>query len=267
MAEVTTQGAVGRADGLVLLEEIDLSDEVVLDHLVRTITEISGGDRDVRTSVLTAEQWHGAIEQIIPPRMRRGLVHHFHVLRDPRDPVHLLISPSAIRALNARSPMITSEVTYALIHAGEPQLPPLLHRGTADLIARRVSERIGLVFFTSNYPTEAQLVTNLLTVLRAEWGYSEDDWVAQIRSRPDDVLKALKKTSFIPAWLAEAGRDPVLAAELAGVSRKRDLPIAHLSDPHATMRDDWIVACTVAYNQWESDRRKARAIESAEEGA
>jgi len=258
MAEVTTQGAVGRANGLVLLEEIDLSDEVILNHLVRMVSEVSGGADGVRTSVLSAEQWHGAIEQIIPPRMRRGLVHHFHVLRDPRDPGHLMISPSAIRGLNARSPKITSEVVYALIHATDPPLPPLLHRGSADIVARLVSERIGLGFFTSNYPSEAQLVTRLLTVLRSEWGYAESDWVAQLKSRPDDVLRALRKTSLMPLWLQEARRDPKLAAELAESARKREVPIAHLIDPQATMREDWVVALCVAYEQWEAQRRQAR---------
>lgn len=259
MAEVTTQGAVGRANGLVLLEEIDLSDEVVLHHLVRAVSDLSGSTGEVRTSVLSAEQWHGALEQIIPPRMRRrGLVHHFHVLRDPRDPGHLLISPSAIRGLNAQSPKITSEVVYALIHAADPQLPPLLHRGTADIIARMVSERIGLGFFASNYPSEAQLITRLLTVLRAEWGYEEADWVSQLKVRPAEVLRALKKTTLMPLWLAEGRRDTKLADELAATTRKRDVPIAHLLDAQATMRDDWVVALCVAYEQWEKERRAAR---------
>lgn len=202
-------------------EDIDLSDETVLRELEATIEECVGDRRGVRVSVLGAEQWQTAVERLVPARLRKGVRKHFHVLPDPRNQNHLLVGPGTLAGLNERSRQVTAEMVYAILKAGEPRLPTMLARGSADLLAGEVAQRIGLAFFTNNYPRESDLCRGLIGVVKA--GHHDDftahDWLALLKTNPDRFCLALRRTRFAAYWLACAKRDGRLADAFAGARR------------------------------------------------
>lgn len=201
-------------------EDIDLSDETVLREIEDVLEDIVGTRRGVRVSVLSAEQWENAVERLVPARIRKGVLKHFHVLPDPRNQTHLLVGPATLAGLNERSRQMTAEVVYALLKAGEPRLPTLLARGSADMLASSVAKAVGIPFFASNYPREAQLCRRLIGIQQEAHGeWSEQDWIQLLKTNPDRFCLALRRTRFAAYWLACAKRDPRLAGQFAGARR------------------------------------------------
>lgn len=228
------------------LEEIDLADETELRRLVSLVDEVLGYRRGVRVSVLSAEQWQTALERVLSAKVRRSLMPHLHVLRDPRDPSHLLVGPSALSGINEHSRQITAEVVYAIIRADHSTLAPLFDRGSADLLASIVAERIDLALFTSNYPAEARLCGILIDVLRAEFGFSLPEWVAVMRRNPDRFTLALRRSRFAAFWLERARAQQPIADAIAGASRKRSALIGLLCAPEREVGDPIIRSCLEA---------------------
>lgn len=224
-------------DDAFFLEDIDLADETELRRLIGLVDELLGVRRGVRVSVLSAEQWQTAVERIVPAGLRRGLIPHLHVLRDPRDPDHLLVGPSALSGLNEHSRQITAEVAYAVIRAGQISLTPLFDHGSADLLAAQLARRIELSFFTSNYPAEARLVRALISTLRAEYGFSENDWVILLRSKPERFFLALRRSQFMTFLLSCARARPQIQALIAAAPRKRAALVALLRAPERDPED------------------------------
>lgn len=202
-------------------EDIDLSDETVLRRLEALVEESVGSRRGVRVSVLSAEQWQTAVERLVPARIRRGVLKHFHVLPDPRNDAHLLVGPATLAGLNEGSKQMSAEVAYALLKAGEPRLPALLARGSADLLAADVAARLEIPFFASNYPRETQLCRFLIRVVREGHGgdWDEHDWLRILKTDPDRFCLALRRTRFAAYWLACAKRDEHLRDQFEGARK------------------------------------------------
>lgn len=218
-------------------EDIDLSDETVLRQLETVIEESVGSRRGVRVSVLSAEQWQTAVERLVPARIRKGVLKHFHVLPDPRNGSHLLVGPVTLAGLNERSKQMTAEVVYALLKAGDPRLPALLARGSADLIATDVAARLGVPFFASNYPRESQLCRALIRVVQEGHGGEWDahDWLRVLKTKPNHFCLALRRTRFAAYWLACARRDERLAEEFSGA--RKTMLTDRLCEPELTAEE------------------------------
>lgn len=243
-------------------EDIDLSDETVLRQLESVIEESVGSRRGVRVSVLSAEQWQTAVERLVPARIRKGVLKHFHVLPDPRNASHLLVGPTTLAGLNERSHQMTAEVVYALLKAGEPRLPVLLARGSADMLASDVAGRLDLPFFASNYPRETQLCRALIRVVQEGHGgeWEAHDWLRILKTKPDRFCLALRRTRFAAYWLACAKRDERLSEDFAGA--RRTLLTDRLCEPTLTAEEyfaRFTRRCLEAYAEIATDHTDAPA--------
>lgn len=217
-------------DDFLIVDDTDFTDESELRRVVAEVESLVGGrgGRGVRVSVLTAEQWKTVIARALPPAMRRSKAHmYLHTLRDPRDERHLLVSPSAVQAINEGQPSMYEDVIYAALRCLPSELCPLLRRGVDDLIAGELGERLDLKLYTRHHPREAALVRNLLFVLVEQFNYTSLEWALQLRRQPRRCLLAVRKTRFARKWKADTGEQHL--AELVDVLAKRsanfELPV------------------------------------------
>jgi len=188
-------------DDLLVIEDIDIGDEAELRQVIAEVEALVGAPgKGLRVSVLTAEQWETVLQRRLPRQLRRGAEHHFHVLSDPVDPQHLLISPSAVRGINEGSQHIYQEVVYTALRCIPTNLSRPLRKGLDDLLAEECGRRIGVELFVRTYPRESELVRGILSVLTVDFDYQLLDWGILLRKNPERVLKAFTKTKFAQRW-------------------------------------------------------------------
>ncbi|WP_217924676.1 hypothetical protein [Miltoncostaea oceani] len=234
--------SVGGGD-LFLGEDVDLSDETVLRNLQRVIEEVVGSARGVRISVLSADQWLTAVDRLVPASLRRGVRQHFHILADPKKRGHLLVGPATLAGLNEKSCQITAEVTYAILKSGTPAPPPLYQRGSADLLAEEVAQRIEVPIFTHNYPREARFCAEMISMLQIDHaGFERREWLGTLMTSPRQFFLAVRKSRFSDRLLEavkqdeallarlEAPRRPALVAALASTEMTHDDPLVRLTE-------------------------------------
>jgi hypothetical protein len=199
MAQIKTPQEI---EDFLVVEELDLGDESELRRVVAEVEAlVDAPGRGLRVSVLTAEQWKTVIVRFLSPSLRRGAERYVHALRDPGDPRHLLVSPSAVRGINEGARTMYQEVVFALLRALPSEVAGPLRRGLDDIIAEACAERIGVELFARNYPRESDVVRCLLDLLVSEFGYSESEWALELRRNSKRVLMALRKTPlFAPLW-------------------------------------------------------------------
>lgn len=209
-------------DDFLIVDDTDFTDESELRRVVAEVESLVGGrgGRGLRVSVLTAEQWKTVVARALPPAMRRSKAHmYLHTLRDPRDERHLLVSPSAVQAINEGQPSMYEDVIYAALRCLPSELSPLLRRGVDDLIAGELGRRLELKLFTRHHPREAALVRNLLFVLVEQFHYTPIEWALQLRRQPRRCLLAVRKTRFARQWKADGGEEQL--AELVDALSRR----------------------------------------------
>lgn len=232
------------------MEEVDLADETILRRIVETVDGVIGVPARFPVNVLTAEQWHVAVTRLVPPRLRQGLMRHFHVLPDPRTPGQIFVGPSTLAGLNEQSRPITAEVVYAIIQSRLPDdVPPVIARGLADIIATETSVRLDVPFFTHNYAAESHFVALLIDVLRCDWGYDSSEWIREWVQQPKRCLLALRKGAFGAVWIEAIASNEACASIVAG-PRKRESLIAALIDPERPLEDDFMRATEAAFAQY-----------------
>lgn len=161
---------------------------------------VSSPGRGLRVSVLTSEQWKTVVHRLVPAGMRSRVEHHIHTLRDPRDPQHLLVSPSAVQGVNEGSRFMYQTVVYAILRCLPTTLPEPLRHGVDDLLAEEAGRRLGLELFCRNYPKERSLALALASILSRQFGYEPLDWALELRRSPERVVLALGKSRFLPLW-------------------------------------------------------------------
>jgi hypothetical protein len=188
-------------DDFLVVEDLDMGDESRLRELVAEIEKLlASPGKALRVSVLTSEQWKTVVARILSRHLRSGMERHLYTLRDPKDPQHLLVSPSAIQGINEESPLIYQDLVYAVLRCVPTTLNETLRHGVDDALAEEISSRIGVEFFSRNYPEERELVSNMSAVLTHQFGYSPLEWKVELRRSPDKVLLALAKSAFAPFW-------------------------------------------------------------------
>lgn len=252
------QEEVDDDDSLVIVDELDLADETELRYVAGTIEELLQVPGYLCLSVLNVSQWQNAIARLVTPA-RGGAERFLHVISDRADPRHLLVSPSAVRGLNAGDRVIYAEIVYAMLRAIPSALGGPLRRGLDDLFAQKAAGELGIPFFTRNYPQEADVADGVLRVLVNEFGYSLDDWALLLRRDPDRVLFALSKTRFCSQWLTQVKTDRRLAAELVDAPRKRQALIEMLRGERGRLRERLLRVTREALADYRREQKGAEA--------
>lgn len=188
-------------DDLLVIDDVDVGDESELRQVIAEIESLVGvPGRGLRVSVLTTEQWKTVIKRMVPRTLRRGAELYYFMLRDPRDPQHLLVSPSAVRGINEDSRQMYQELVYTTLRCIPTDLTNSLRKGVDDLLAEECGRRIGVDLYVRTFPRQSELVRCLLGVLAADFGHEVLDWTIVFRRTPQRVFLALGKSNFIPYW-------------------------------------------------------------------
>jgi hypothetical protein len=195
-------------DELLVIDDLDIYDDSELRKVVAIVESLLGSPgKGLRVSVLTAEQWDLVMKRMVQKTLKRGAELYFHMIQDPRDQQHLLISPSAVQSINEGSRQIYQELIYASMRCIPTDLTVPLRRGTDDLLAKECSQRIGLDVCVRNYPLESTFMEALLNVMVADLGHTTVNWAVMIRRSPKRVLAALMKGKFYPYWKEKISND------------------------------------------------------------
>ena len=210
-------------DDFLIVEDVDLTDEARLRQIVATIEGLlRPGGRGLRVSVLSAEQWQTVLQRMLPQQHRRGAGYYIHQLKDPRDPQHLLVSPSGVRGINEGVRQIYQEIVYAILRCIPSLLQGPLRKGLDDIVADYCGKAIEMELFARVNPQAAQMVRAMLTACVLDHGYGESDWALLMRREPDKFFLALRKTSFCDQWLKEAWKNQELRKLLEKGDNHRD---------------------------------------------
>jgi len=192
-------------EDFLVVEDLDLGDESELRRVVAEIESlVSAPGRGLRVSVLTTEQWRTVLSRLLKPALRRGAERYVHTLRDPRDPQHLLISPSMVQGINESDRRMYQELAYSVLRSLPTELGDSLRRGLDDIIAEQIATQIGVELYCRNYPREREFVRSILAILADQFGYEIDDWALEMRRRPRRIFMALRKSNFGEVWVERA---------------------------------------------------------------
>jgi hypothetical protein len=184
-------------DDFMIIEDLDVVDQSAIRRIIAEVEATASAEQQgLRVSVLTAEQWQTVVQRMLPASTRRGAELYMHLLADPREELHLLVSPSAVKGVNEGSRHMLAEVVYTTLRTLPSNLTRPLRRGADDLLAAEVARRTEIDIYTGNYHREALIVQSLMSALQQEHGYEVLDWVVVFRRTPERVFKALKKSSL-----------------------------------------------------------------------
>lgn len=194
-------------DDFLVVEDLDLGDESRLREIVALIEKTAASPgKALRVSVLTAEQWNTVVTRLLSKHLRRGMERHLYTLRDPGDPQHLLVSPSAVQGINEDSRMIYQDLVYAVLRCIPTELSESLRHGADDILAETISQNLAVDLFCRNFPEERETVEAVTAILSSQFGYSDLEWTVELRRSPEKVLVALSKSAFAPFWCDEIKR-------------------------------------------------------------
>lgn len=237
---MATETAEELMEDLLVIEDLDVGDESELRRVVAEIESLVGvaGRGGLRVSVLTTEQWKTVVKRMVPPTLRRGAELYYFMLRDPRDPRHLLVSPSAVKAINEGNRQMYQELVYTTLRCVPTDLSRSLRKGLDDVLAEACAERIGVDLYVRTYPRQSELVRSLLGVLIADFGYDLLDWATIFRRTPKRVFLAFKESKFMSFWedymketagVQDPDRGELLAA-LSGDPLRFDSPLIQATE-------------------------------------
>lgn len=236
-------------DDFLIVEDVDLSDEARLRQIVATIEGLlKSSGRGIRVSVLSAEQWQTVLRQMLPAQHRRGAGYYIHQLRDPRDPQHLLVSPSGVRGINEGVRQIYQEIVYAILRCIPTDLQGPLRKGLDDIIAEYCGREIEMELFARVNPQAAEMVRAMLFACVDEHGYNEIDWALLMRREPDKFFLALRKTTFCELWLKNAWEVDKLRRRLSRADNQRSRLI-EIARSEGAMHDPALAALRKTANQ------------------
>jgi hypothetical protein len=192
------------ADGdLILIDTIDMRDPEPLLDLVRQVNQlVAADDKSLQASVSLVgdEQWQSVLKRIVPKRLlERGLGRHLNILISPQDKHYVLVGPSAISNVAEANKTGYSEVVYTLLSATGRNSNEVLERGCNDILAREISKRSDVNFYTQNYPGEAEFVLDLIRSFKPK-GDKMLPWVIKLKTDPDSFFEELRKSEFYRWW-------------------------------------------------------------------
>lgn len=209
-----------------IFDDFDDADESKLREVILEIETFAGQRQSVRVTVLTAEQWAQVQKRYHSRAARRDGVHRtLHILRDPTDPFHLLVSPSAVRGVNDESQVIYAELVYKVLNSFPFNLPDVLKHGLVGTLAEGASRRLRVNLGPRVYARESLLVQGLVYVLvndyKEQLKYPPLEWARLLARDPDKFFLALRKSTFAGAWLKAVKDHPRIAPLIADASNKR----------------------------------------------
>jgi len=239
-------------DALIFYDRSPL-DEELLEKIQTQLQELTGCQKKdrVTVTVLTTEQFQRALRTIVPRRLHdRGLAKNFRVLRDPRDPHHLFVGPSALAGLNEGHSTVVSDLVYQLISAHGQKTNQAFDRGVADLLAADLAQQLGLPLFTDIYPAEKKFVSNIIEAIR---DLDEDpiELIALLKRSPNQFYTRLRQSGFYKWWEGSAKSNDQL-------SRYVDL-ISSITSPNAQLEGSfmqWAGQCAEIYCDYRAQQRK-----------
>lgn len=209
-------------------ETVDLDDDLRLNGLVDLVQELL--ELPIYVSILTIEQWRRMIERISQQQGRNGRRLHLHVLPDPTQEHHLLVSPMAVRAINSdRGPEI-AETVNALISISGPTPPPVIRSGLNDILLGAVQRRSDLSFPVGFNPRDRQFVHRLIDVLYLSTPFTHLQWLREIKKEPDALFRGLRRTPFAAYWVAQVKQnEPQLAHIFEGYTHNKSAFVGELA--------------------------------------
>lgn len=236
-------------DDFLIVEDVDLSDEARLRQIVATIEGLlKSSGRGLRVSVLSAEQWQTVLQRMLPPQHRRGAGYYIHQIRDPRDPQHLLVSPSGVRGINEGVRQIYQEIVYAILRCIPSDLSGPLSKGLDDIIAEYCGQAIEMELFARVNPHAAEMVRAMLAACVDEHGYRDIDWALLMRRDPDKFFLAFRKTGLCDLWLKNAWENDSLRRKLQRADNPRSRLI-EIARGETAMHDPALLTLRKTTNQ------------------
>jgi hypothetical protein len=227
----------GDGDDLQIFDEVDLKDPNELRQVAADIQALLQQPTTVRMTILDAQQWEKALLQYLPKSMRRGADKNVYFLRDTaKDPHNLLCSPSAVRGVNERSPVIYTDLIFAMLRCLPTGLPAPIRRGLDNVLAEACGRKLR-VPIQRMFPTESRLVQALIAVLAQEYGYKPIEWARLMRRDPEKFFLALRKSKFIGKLIPQLKDDVVLGENAVTTAHKRAALIALLRSEELRMND------------------------------
>lgn len=206
------QQSATQADQLVLGEHNPLSEELLREMLTElaAVTAIPANQR-AQVTVLDLPDFDEMVQKMLPRRLLdKGLAAHFRVVTDPGYKHRVFVGPSALAGLNEGQGTVITDLAYQLIAATGCDLPLLFERGSADLLAGELAERLGLNLYSDHYPAERHLVEQLIEAIR-ELDEEPIELVGLMRRSPKQFFDRLHQSSFWQWWLESVTADPAFA--------------------------------------------------------
>jgi hypothetical protein len=201
--ELEDQDSLSAEGDLILIDTIDMQDPEPLLELVRKVNQlVAPEDKSLQATVSLVgdEQWQSVLKRIVPKRLlERGLGRHMNILVSPQDKHYVLVGPSAISNVAEQNKTGYSEVVYTLLTATGRGSNEVLERGCNDILAREISKRSGMDFYTKNYPGEAEFVLDLIRSFKPK-GDKTLPWVIKLKADPDAFFEELQKSEFYHWW-------------------------------------------------------------------
>lgn len=250
---VTTAAQQRFDDDALILQDHNPLDETLLRDIETELAAITGATKRerVRLTVCSTREWNAVTARFVPQRLhKQGMVKHFRVLKDPKDPRHLYISPSALAGLNEGHSNVIIDLVHRMISAAGTPSSQAFDRGVEDLLAAELARRLELPGFPGIYPDEQQFVSTIIEAVRRV----DEEPVAllgMLKRDPQEFFARVKESGFFSWWQASAAADDAL-------SRYVDL-IESITAPNAQMEGSfmaWAQQCAGIYSDYRAQQRR-----------
>jgi len=243
-----------------IFEQRDPLDQTLLHDIETELAAITGCARKdrVKLTVCNTEQWRKVVEAYVPAGIhRQGLAKNFRVLKDPRNPRHLYVGPSAVSGLNDRQSTVVTDLVHQMINALDVTSNQAFERGAADLIAAEIGQRLDLPIFTPIYPAERQFVSTIIEAVRK---VDEDpaELLGLLKRKPSAFFKRIRESGFYRWWENSARNSDQLVQYV-------DL-IASITSPNAQLEGSfmaWAYQCASIYVDYRIEQRRKAQLGAA----
>lgn len=236
-----------------IFEDRNPLDQTLLREIETELAAITGCTRKERPrlTVCNTEQWNAVLAKHVPQRLhKQGMVKHFRVLKDPKDPRHLYIGPSALSGLNEGHSTVVTDLVHQLIGVIGQHSNQAFDRGAADLLAAEVGRRLELDMHPGLYPSEQEFVKTIIEAVRR---VDEEpvSLIGLLKRKPESFFARVRDSGYYRWWAASA-------AENDQLSRYVDL-ISSITAPSAQLEGSfmaWAQQCAGIYVEYRQQQRR-----------
>jgi hypothetical protein len=253
--DFTTEAAAQQRfdDDALIFEERNPLDPTLLHEIETELAAITGCTKKnrVRLTVCSTNEWNQVVAKFVPQRLhKQGMVKHFRVLKDPQDPRHLFVGPSALSGLNDGHSTVITDLVHQMIAALGSPSSQAFDRGAADLLAAEVGRRLEIAVFPDIYPEEQRFLSTLIDAVRQ---VDEDpiELLGLLKRKPDEFYARLRQSGFYRWWEGSARENDVLSQYVDLISSIA-APSAQLEGSFMT----WAQNCAEIYCDYRVQQRK-----------